>query len=417
MKMRKYLIIGSGVAGVCAAESIRKLDPGGQITIYNGESFPFYFRAALAFYIKGAISEAELYGKPSSWAKNLRIEILNEKVVRVNTGAKEVALKSGRVDKYDSLLIATGAWPFKAPWPGADLDGVVTYRSLNCARRSIELVKKGNVKQAVIVGGGILGVEFVEDFHNLGVQTRLLVRENRILKLLFDEEGGRLIQSQMEADGVQVAFGAEMAEITGSNGRVAGVVTKSGEKLEAGLVGIAIGVRPYTEFLEGSGIETGQGVIVDGKLKTNIDGVYAAGDVAVRKDGGEFVPCRTWLTAASQGKAAGANMAGAKTDFEEKVFFNASHAYKSIYAVVGAYNAPEGEGFEHIRIETKKECYNKIIVKDGKVAGGIFIGDIRLAWDVYRAIEREAQVDAKALSNHASPNYARAIIGGPPLLF
>ncbi|VAX21539.1 hypothetical protein MNBD_NITROSPINAE04-1304 [hydrothermal vent metagenome] len=415
--MKKYLIIGSGVAGVCAAESIRKLDPDGQITIYNAESFPFYFRAAMAFYIKGAISEEELYAKPASWAKDLRIDLLNEKAVRVNTGDKEVLCESGRVDKYDSLLIATGAWPFKAPWPGAGLDGVVTYRSINCARKTIELVKKDNIKKAVIVGGGILGVEFVEDLHNLGVQTTLLVRGGDILGLLFDQEGGRLIQRQMEADGVRMAFGAELAEITGENGRATGVITKSGEKLEAGLVGIAIGAKPHIEFLEESGIETDRGVIVDGQLKTSIDDVYAAGDVAVRKTGGQFVPCRTWLTAASQGKAAGANMAGAKTDFEEKVFFNASHAYKSIYAVVGAFNAPQGDGYEHIRIETGKGAYNKIIVKEGKVAGGIFIGDIRLAWDVYRAVENEAQVDAKVLSSNASHDKARAIIGGPPSLF
>ncbi len=415
--MKKYLIIGSGVAGVCAAESIRKLDPDGQITIYNAESFPFYFRAAMAFYIKGAISEEELYAKPASWAKDLRIDVLGEKAVRVNTGCKEVLCQSGRMDKYGSLLIATGAWPFKAPWPGADLEGVVTYRSINCARKTIELVKKENVKKAVIVGGGILGVEFVEDLHNLGVQTTLLIRGDKVLELLFDQEGGRLIQRQMEADGVRVAFGSELSEITGENGRATGIVTKSGEKLTAGLVGIAIGAKPHIEFLEESGIETDRGVTVDGQLKTNVDDVYAAGDVAVRKAGAKFVPCRTWLTAASQGRAAGANMTGAGADFEEKVFFNASHAYKSIYAVVGAFNAPREDGYEHIRIETGKDAYNKIIIKEGRVAGGIFIGDIRLAWDVYRAIEKEAQVDAKVLSSNASHNIARAMIGGPPLLF
>jgi len=415
--MKKYLIIGSGVAGVCAAESIRRLDPGGEITIYNGEPFPFYFRAAMAFYIKGAISEDELYAKPPSWAKDLRIDVSSEKAVHVNTGGKEVTCQSGRVDKYDSLLIATGAWPFKAPWPGADLDGVVTYRSINCARETIELVRKENVEKAVIVGGGILGVEFVEDLHNLEVETTLLIRGGKVLELLFDEEGGRLIQSQMEADGVRVMFGAELSEIAGENGHATGVVTKSGEKLSAGLVGIAIGAKPHIEFLEESGIETDRGVKVDGRLMTNIDDVYAAGDVAVRKAGAKFVPCRTWLTAASQGRAAGANMAGAETDFEEKVFFNASHAYKSIYAVVGAYNAPQEDGYEHVRIETGKDAYNKIVIKDGKVAGGIFIGDVRLAWDVYRAVENEAKVDPKVLSTNLNHYGAKAIMGGPPLLF
>jgi len=416
--MRKYVIIGSGVAGVSAAEAIRGLDPDGKITLYNGEPFPYYFRAAMAFYIKGVISEDELSGRPPEWAREHRIRVLNEKVTEVRVADREVTGASGMVEPYDRLLIATGSWPLVAPWPGAGAEGVVTYRSLMCARKTIDHIRKRPVKKAVVIGGGILGVEFVEDFHNLGIETTLVVREERILELLFDAEGSAVIQRQMEDDGVRVLLGEELAEVkSGAGGHVEAIVTASGETIETQLVGVAIGVKPYIEFLENSGLEINRGVIVDEKLRANQEGVYAAGDVAVRRVGGSYVPCRTWLTAAEQGRRAGRNMAGEDRPFAEEVFFNASHAYKSIYAVVGQFNAPEKAGVRRVRLAAPEGEYARLVVDNGRIIGGMFIGHVDAVWETVAAIRTGRQVDADRLPSLDSAALKQALTGKPPLLF
>jgi len=398
MKTKSYVIVGSGVAGVQAAAEIKKRDPDGRVTIFNGEPFPFYYRPALSYYFKKAISEDELAAKPLDWARNTGIRILNDRAAVVRTDEGEVAGASGVVEKYDRLLIATGAWPFKAPWIGADLAGVFTYRGVVCAKTKMDYIRKNRAKKAVVVGGGILGVEMVENLRNMGLDVTLLVREDRPVGLLFDEEGAGIIRRQMEADGVRVMTNTEMTEILGDSGRVEGVKLSTGETVEADMVVVAIGVRPETDFLEGSGVETDRGVVVDKFLRTNVEGVYAAGDVAVRRAGEALIPCRTWLTAAEMGRAAGANMAGAPTPFKEKIFFNASHAYRSMYAVVGHYNEPEGAAVRHVVLNSPPGTRAKVILDGGKVIGGIFIGHTAPAWGVYRAMENGAEIDANALS-------------------
>ncbi len=415
--MNRYVIIGCGVAGVTAAEEIRKRDPEGRITIYNGEPYPYYFRAAMAFYIKGLISEEEVYGKPARWVEDLKVHMLNEKVANINTESKEVTGESGMNVPYDKLLIAAGAGPFTADWPGVDLDGVVTYRSLMCANKAIELVKKRKIENATVIGGGILGIELVDNLTSLGVKTTLLVRGERVLDLLFDEKASAIIQKQMEDDGVDIRFNTELKEIRGVNGQVESIVTTNDETIPAGLVGVAIGIRPSCGFLEGSGVVLDRGVLVDENLMTNIAGVYSAGDIAVRDVGGKKIPCRTWLTAAMQGKAAGANMADANAPFEEQVFFNASHAYKSLYAVIGQFNHPEGEKVEHVTLGCKAGEYGKIIVENGRVIGGMLVGHVAPAWDIYNAIENNVEVDIEKLRGLDTTRLYEALTGAPALLF
>jgi nitrite reductase (NADH) large subunit len=416
--MSRYVIIGSGIAGVTAAETIRRLDPDGTITIYNGEPFPFYFRAAMAFYIKGMISEDDLYGKPSHWAKDHRIRILGEKAVQVHPFEREVVGQNGIVELYDKLLIATGSWPFVSPWPGKDLDGVMTYRSLMCARKTVDYIKKYKVKSAAIIGGGILGVEFAENFQNLGIKTTIIAIEERLMELLFDKEASSLIEEQMRADGVELKLGAVTEGLSGKDGRVDGVILKDDVKVDADLVGVAIGVLPHVEFLENSGLEIdSRGLVVDERLRTSDEAIWGAGDVSVRKIGENYFPCRTWLTAAEQGRQAGVNMTGTGEPFVEKVFFNASHVYKSLYAVIGSFKAPEEPPFEHVKLNTPEGEYAKLILENGKLVGAMFVGGVAPVWDVFNAIAEGRDVDIDKVSGWRGHRLSRALNGAPPTLF
>ena len=197
--------------------------------------YPFYYRAALAFYIKGDISEEELYARSASWAKDKKVRVLNEAVIKVDTNAGEVTGDSGMVLPYDRLLVASGAEPFVAPWPGVDLEGVMTYRTLMCASKTIDYVKRHNVKKATVIGGGILGVEYVEDLVSLGVEVTIIALEDRLLELLFDSEASAVIMAQMAAEGINIKLKAQTARIAGAGSAVSGVELDSGEMIDAQL--------------------------------------------------------------------------------------------------------------------------------------------------------------------------------------
>ncbi len=395
--MKRYVIIGSGVAGVTAAEELRRRDADAKITIFNNEPFPNYFRAALAFYIKDIVSEEELFGKPPEWAVDNHIHLVNDKVHVIKIGEKEIVTEKGYVEPYDALLIATGASAFKPPVNGASLDGVMTYRTLVCVNRTLDFIRKRRAKTAVLVGGGILGIEMAENLHSLGLDVTVLERGSRIVELLFDETGSSIVKSEMERDGVTVMTSVETDEITGENGIVTGVTLKSGETIPADLVIFAIGVRPVTTILENTLIKVDRGLVVDERMKTNVDGVYGAGDVTLRHENGEMKPCRTWLTAARQGITAAINMTGGDEKFTE-IFFNASHVYKSFYAIVGKFNSAEGDGVSHLVLPCCEGGYSKLVFENKKLVGGQFIGAIRHAWQVYHALEQNLDIDPATLS-------------------
>lgn len=414
MSFRKHVIIGFGAAGAEAAEAIRRRDPDARVTIFNAEPYPFYFRPALSYYFKGALGEEGLLARPPHWARRRRIRILNDTVREVRLHDREVVGESGLCEPYDELLIATGARPFKAPWIGADLDGVVTYRGLVCARKTMDHVKKRRVRRAVVVGGGMLGVEMAENFKSLGLETALLVREERPLSLLFDEEGSGIIRERMEKDGVRVLVESEVDEFLGDSGAVEGVRLKSGETLEADIAAVAIGVRPVVDFLEGSGVElAGGGVVVDEYLKTSAEGVWAAGDAAMRRMGERLIPCRTWLAAGRMGAAAGANMAGAGEPFDEGVFFNASHAYDVMYALVGRFGPREGDGVRGVVLDSPPGTRAKVMFEGNKVIGGMFVGYTDPALAALRAVEKGLEADPAALSGSGWRSALSA--AGPPM--
>ena len=393
---QKYVIIGFGVSGVYAADAIHHRDPEGSITIINGEPFPAYFRAALSFYLKGSITEDELFIKPSGWAKSIGARIISDGAKTLDTKTKEIHTESGLTIPYDKLLIATGAEPFVAPWPGADKEGVVTYRTLVCVNRQLDYIKKHEAKKAIVIGGGILGAEMADNYRALGLDVTMLVLDERLLKLLFDEEAAKIIESAMEKHGIKIMAKTEMAEVLGDE-RVEQIRLKNGETLPADLVGVAIGVRPKADFLDGTGVAFDRGVIVNNHLETSEEGVYSAGDVAVIRDGAKVSVCRTWLTAAKMGEVAGGNMAGGKEEFFE-IFYNASHVYDKYYAVVGDFSVPEGGGVSHTMIDTPDGEYAKLIVDDGVVVGGQFIGNIKPAWQIYNALMKGHRISADGVS-------------------
>lgn len=385
--MTRYVIIGMGVAGAEAAEQIRKRDPDGAITILNGEGNPFYFRPALSWLLKGKISASEIYARPVDWARKRNLVILNEKAVSVNAVSRTVTTGSGQEIPYDKALITAGAQALKPPWAVVGLRGVFTYRTLGDALAIAGHVKYVGAKTAVVVGGGILGVELAEIFHHMGLAVTLAIRGKRMLNLLFDETAASIVQRRMESEGVKIVTNANVKSIIGKDGRVSGVELESGKTLACDIVAVAVGSTPDTGFLQGSGLTQDRHLIVNDRLETVAQEVYSAGDVAVMDTQTGFVPCRTWLTAATQGRMAGANMTCAGLTFGgAESFFNASAVFGGFYAVIGRFDAPDGGAIQNRVISHSGRSYVKIVTENGKIIGGVCLGDMRAALPIRQAI-------------------------------
>ncbi len=261
----------------------------------------------------------------------------------------------------------------------------MTYRTLSCVNRHLDFIKQHNVKEAVVIGGGITGIELAENLSHLGLDVTLLIRRNQILNLLFDEKGSAIIETHMKNAGVRILKETAIESVQGENGRVSSVLLGNGEKLETGFVGVAVGVSPDVGFLANSGLGIEKGLLVDNFMRSSLKNIYGAGDVTVRKTGARNLPCRTWLTSAEQGKVAGSNMAGADITFSE-TFFNASHVFDSFYGVVGEFNKPVSEQVIHEILKDDAGGYAKVVMENGRIAGGMVIGDLRIAWQIYKSI-------------------------------
>ena len=318
---KKYVIIGAGIAGISAAEELLKLDASSSITIISDEDY--YFRAALSDYFQGKIERTEIFAKPDGWFEAAGIDFKRGSVRSIDTGSQIISYDESGSLPYDSLLLATGASAIMMNWPGQDLEGVCSYRGLGCVDNFL-LNIEGGAKKAVVIGGGILSFELVDNFLQLGLEVVLLVRGDRLLGLLFDEEGAKIIEDQLYARGVDVRFNTEADRFEGDGGRVTGLTTKSGETIPCDLIAPAIGISANVAFLEGSDIEVDRSIIVDGYLRTNVDNVYAAGDCcAIRPEPGvRPIPTRTWLTSALQGQAAAINMTDGQRTLSKGTLLN-----------------------------------------------------------------------------------------------
>ncbi|MEM1042002.1 MAG: FAD-dependent oxidoreductase [Bacteroidota bacterium] len=330
------VIIGNGIAGITAARHVRKLDAGARITVISAETDHFYSRTALMYIYMGDMTYT--HTKPYEdgfWKKN-RIDLLRDYVERVDTDARCLHLRSGGTLRFDKLLLATGSVPRFAGWPGEDARGVQGFYSMQDLDR-MEADTAG-VQHAVVVGGGLIGVELAEMLHTREIGVTLLVRSDWYLPAALPEEEGRMVNDHIRARGIDLRLKTELAEVlTDDAGRVRAVRTNHGDEVGAQWVGIAIGVAPNIRFLEGSGIETDRGILVDRYMETNVPGVFAAGDCAQhRTPPPERPPLEPlWYAGREQGATAAFGITDRVRPYAPGVFFNSAKFFDLEWQVYG----------------------------------------------------------------------------------
>ena len=277
-----YVIIGAGPAGVIAAETLRKIDPAGAVTLVGDEPEPPYSRMAIPYLLAEDVGEDGTHLRHGAGHfEGLGIEVRRDRVTGVSPEAKTIALEGGGSLGYDRLLIATGSSASRPPIPGMDLPGVENCWTLEDARAIVARMAPG--KSVVLKGAGFIGCIVLQALAERDLKVTVVEMAERMLPRMMDEVGGEMIARWCESRGVSVRTGTQVTGIESAENGFR-LELKDEEALEADLVICATGVRPNIGFLEGSGIATEAGVLVDRHLETNRPGIYAAGDVAQGPD-------------------------------------------------------------------------------------------------------------------------------------
>jgi nitrite reductase (NADH) large subunit len=404
----RYVIVGAGAAGIAAAESIRGQDPSGEILLVGAESYGYYSRPGLAYFLTGEISEKFLFPFNGHDFDRLRLQRLHARVVALLPDARRVLLEDGRHLPYDRLLLATGSLAAKPPLPGIDLSGVVKLDHLDDARNILR--RCGRRRTAVVLGGGITALEIVEGLHARHVRTHYLLRGGRYWSGVLDETESHIVERRLQEKGVEIHFNTEVAEILGKRGRVTGVLTRDARHIHCDLVAIAIGVRPRKELAEEAGLATERGILVDEYLQTSVTGVFAAGDVAQVFDpfSGQAVLDTLWSTAVAQGRCAGKNMAGAATPYYKSVAFNVTRLAGLTTTIIGTVG--QGRDADLLAIargdsETWRQMSDarvaensfdvnrlRILIGERHLLGAIIMGDQTLSRPLRDLIAHQADI-------------------------
>ncbi len=333
--MERIAIIGNGISGVTAARQIRKRSDA-SITIISSETKYFFSRTALMYIYMGHMKfEHTKPYEDSFWKKN-RIDLMEDHVTKVDAGTRTLELKSGRKIQYDTLIIASGSRSNRLGWPGQDLGGVQTLYGYP----DLQLMEENTrgIAHAVVVGGGLIGIEMAEMLHSRRIPVTFLVREPEFWSIVLPRQEARLLSRHIRSHGVDLKLNTELTEIQGDqNGRVQSVMTKSGEKIECQFVGLTVGVSPNIDFLRGSGIEINRGVLVNEYLETNVPGVFALGDCVERK---YELPGRrnieqVWYTGRMMGEVVAQTICGEKTKYEPGPWFNSAKFFDIEYQTYG----------------------------------------------------------------------------------
>ncbi|MBL8018549.1 MAG: NAD(P)/FAD-dependent oxidoreductase [Leptospirales bacterium] len=344
----KLVIIGNGITGLTAARVARKRLPGATIQIISEEhDFP-YSRTALMYVFMGhvTLSATECYAR-DFYSKN-SLELIKDRALRADTSAKRVLLASGRILEYDALLIATGSKSARYGWPGETLAGVQGLYSL----QDLELLERTAAKglqHAVIVGGGLIGIELAEMLHSRGVPVSMLVRESSYASHILPPEESSMVNREIKRHGIDLLLSSNLKEIKGENGRATSVVSDTGAEIPCDFVGLTTGVTPNVDFARASNVDCARGVLVNDQFKTGAYGVFAAGDCAQfqNADGTAGRVEQLWYTGRIQGNRAGSIISDALEGkrlgegYKPGVFFNSAKFFTIEYQIYGTIPASE----------------------------------------------------------------------------
>ncbi|MDX9861410.1 MAG: FAD-dependent oxidoreductase [Rhodospirillales bacterium] len=371
----RYVLIGAGPAGVVAAETLRKTDPEGDIVLLSDEPEPPYSRMALPYFLVGTIDEAGTYlRKSENHYIDLGIDFRHARVERIDPDGRAVTLAGGESLAYDRLMIATGSRTRRPSLPGIDLPGVHPCWTLADSREIIRRAAPDS--RVVLMGAGFIGCIVLESLIKRGVKPTVVEMADRMVPRMMNPAAAGLIKAWCAAKGIEVLTSTRVTAIedTGQSRDPLRVVLDEGAPLRAALVVVATGVRPSIAFLEGSGIGTDFGIVVDSHLKSTADHVYAAGDVAQGPDfmGGWSVHA-IQPTAVEHARIAALNMAGGNATYHGSLAMNVLDTAGLVSSSFGQWQGVEG-GDSVERVDAARFRYTRLEFDKDRLVGAICLG-------------------------------------------
>ena len=368
-----HVIIGNGVAGVSAARTIRRRDDSARVTLISDEHSHFYARTALMWIYMRQLTLRDTEPFERWYWKEQRLELKQGRVIRIHTASRSLTLEGGETVAYDRLLLAVGGKANMFGWPGQDLDGVCNMTTLQDLER-LEAVRP-RLERAVVVGGGLVGIELVEMMLHHHVPVTYLVREPWYWDMALSEQEATLVQDQMREQGVDLVLGDEIAEIRGK-GRVEKLLTNKGAELPCQMVGIAVGVGSRISLAKEAGLEVDRGIVVDASFRTSAPDVYAVGDCAQINLPGEERPRleKLWYTAQKHGLVAARAMLGEQAAYAPGIPYNSAQFLSLDYVTVGWMKRTRPELEEHFENPSGTRDSVRISHADGRVMGFSMLG-------------------------------------------
>ncbi len=393
--MTQYLIIGNSAGSIGAAEAIRQADPTGELCIVSEEALPAYSRPQIAGYLAGEVGlEQALFRPRDFYAKNNIRLLLNRQVVELDRARQVAVCADGRELAYDRLLLATGGAPIVPPTKGLEATGYTTFATMDDARKLRDMLPQ--LKQVVVVGGGLIGLSAAEALVKAGVRVVVVELAPQILGRALDGAAAALVQGIMEAQNVRILTGCSVAEVRPGESAAAGIaILSSGVRVEYDALLMAIGVRPRVELAVRAGLKVNRGIVVDAQMRTDDPRIYACGDAAEAYDyiAGDARLTPIWPNAYLGGRVAGANMAGGAAAYPGGTGMNALHFFG--YPILSAGLAAPGpdDGCQVLAEQSADgRAYKKIVLRDGKVVGFLFAGEIDRAGVVHGLMRDRADV-------------------------
>lgn len=380
------VIVGNGIAGVTAARIMKETNPETQVSIYTDENSHYYPRPRLYEVLSGKAKPQDITVFSEEWYRNKGITVqLNKKAVNIDIKQKMLILDDQSKVSYDKLLLANGGHCFVPPIKGAEKKGVFTLRTIRDALTIKEFATK--TKKAVVIGGGLLGLELASSLSKLGQQVTVVELFPRLLPRQLDADGAAILKKRIESNGISVVLGAKTFEILGN--KVCGIQLDSGETILGDIALFSAGIRSNLELASEAGIKVNRGVVVDGHLRTSDEDVYAVGDVA------EFEGTVYGIIPAAmeQAKIAAANMLGNKQNvYTGTVPSNTLKVVGIDLTSVGVVN-PEDPKYEEIKkSDPKKGIYKKLVLDKGKIVGAILLGDKKGVTSIKKMIAQKTDI-------------------------
>ena len=411
MKQEHIVIIGNGISGVTLARHIRKLSDK-RITLISSESEHFFSRTALMYVYMGHMKWNHL--KPYEdkfWVKN-RLELKQAHVQHVDTQQKQLTFESGEVFSYDKLVIACGSKYNKFGWPGQDAKGVIGLVNKQDLEELEELAPNNKVcKRAVIVGGGLIGVELAEMLSTRNIPVTFLVREKHFWNNVLPAEEAQLTDRHIQEHHIDLRLETNLEEIiTDENGKVKSVkIKETGEVLDCDLVGLTPGVSPNISFLKSSTIDLNRGVLINRSLETSETDVYAIGDCAEQREPiGNRPPIEAvWYTGRMMGETLAQTLCGNPMEYKPGHWFNSAKFFDIEYQTYGwVFPKPkEGQTDFYWEHEDGKKCIHIQYEKESRIFKGINTFGIRLRHEVFdHWLTKEATVD-EVIENLGKANF------------